>query len=74
MSQLQRPDYYAENTALPDRRASEPPLGREARVQSVVVNKRSDVLWNSFQKEFLIFSVWISRQEQQLVMNREEHY
>lgn len=46
MSQLQRPDYYAENTALPDRRANEPPLGREARVQSVVVNKRSDVLWD----------------------------
>lgn len=46
MSQLQRPDYYAENTALPDRRANEPPLGRGARVQSVVVNKRGDALWN----------------------------
>lgn len=56
MSQLQRPDYYAENTTLPDRRANEPPLEREARVQSVVVNKSSDVLWNYFQKEFLISS------------------
>lgn len=46
MSLLQRPDYYAENTALPDRRAKEPPLGRGARVQSVVVNKRGEVLWN----------------------------
>ncbi|KAL0624054.1 hypothetical protein AAY473_007771, partial [Plecturocebus cupreus] len=28
ISQLQRPDYYAENTTLPDRLANEPPLGR----------------------------------------------
>lgn len=46
MLQLQRPDCYAENTALPDRRANEPPSGREATVQSVVGNKRGDVLWN----------------------------
>lgn len=44
---MQKPDYYAENTTLPDRHANNKlPLGREARVQSVAVNKRGDVLWN----------------------------
>lgn len=46
MSQLQRPDYYAENTTLPDSHANELRSGREAWVQSVVINKRGDVLWN----------------------------